>query len=121
MTEKDQSAAALAMIKAVYNDGSAEIGETKYVFTKMIHKNRRSVFAFYSAHAPAIQTGDFRFLDTPEFDRIEGIVNNHVTVNDSALAKIPQHWDDHAGEYLLFIQTALSVISYPFLAGGRTG
>lgn len=117
----DQASAAQAMIKAVYDDGKADIGENSYVFTNMTHKNRRAVFAFYTGCTKQIQSGDFGFMDTPEFDRIEKIISDHVTVDDSLLSKKSTHWEQYPGEYVLFIQTAMPVISYPFLAGSRTG
>ena len=36
------------------------------------------------------------------------------------VSKLPKHWDENPGNYLLFISTALGAMSYPFLAGGRT-
>lgn len=120
MAEKEQIEAGKAMIKAVYEDGMADINGTEYVLTKMVHKDRRSVCAYYTTVAPLLQTGQYSFMDTPEFERIEKIIENHVTVDNSLLSKLPNHWDDNPGNYLMFISTALGAMSYPFFAGGRT-
>lgn len=120
MANNDQVEAAKAMLKAVYDDGFAEINGTKYTFTKMTHKERRSVCAYYTTVSPLIQSQQYGFMDTPEFERVEKIIEGHVTIDGSALSKLPEHWDRNPGDYLMFITTALGVISYPFFAGGRT-
>jgi len=112
---------ALAMIKAVYDDGVAEINGRSYEFSKMRHNKRRSVFAFYTSIAGQLQTGSFSFLDTPAFNSVEKIINDVVIFNGSALSRLPEHWDEYPEDYITFISTALGVISYPFLRGSDTG
>lgn len=112
---------AKAMIKAVYEDGEAEINGRKYAFTKMVHKDRRKVFAFCSRIQAQLAAGDFSFLDWPDFEPVEKVVNDHVLYNDAALSRLPTHWDKYPGDYLPFIGTALSTISYPFTAADSTG
>lgn len=122
MRDESQTAAALEMIKAVYDDGKAEINGIEYTFTKMTHKNRRSVCAYYTTVAPALQSGQFGFMDTPEFERIEKIISDHILVDGSQLTKVAEtHWSDHPENYLMFISSAMGAMSYPFLAGSRTG
>lgn len=112
---------ALEMIKAVYDDGIAEINSREYQFTKMRHNKRRSVFAFYTSIANQLQTGSFSFLDTSAFNQVEKIINDSVLYNGSALSRLPEHWDEFPEDYITFISTALGVISYPFLRGSSTG
>lgn len=112
--------AAKAMIKAVYNDGEAEINGRAYQFVKMTHKNRRKVFAFYTRIQRLMQIQDFSFLDWPDFEPVEMAINNAVTFEGSLISKLPTHWDEHPEDYIMFITTALPVISYPFLAGNGT-
>lgn len=111
----------MEMIKAVYEDGFAEINEREYHFLKMRHQQRRSVFAFFSSIQRDIQRQDFSFLDDPRFKNVEKIIEASVTFDDSLLAKLPNHWDEHPQDYLTFVSTALAVISYPFMPASATG
>lgn len=119
MNENTQQA--MEMVKAVYDDGIAEINGRGYEFTKMRHNKRRSVFAFYSSMAEQLQSGNFAFLDYPAFTPIEKIINDSVMFDGSLLSKLPEHWDEYPEDYVTFIATALGVISYPFLRGSNTG
>lgn len=110
----------IAMIKAVVDDGIAEINGRSYRFTKMLHKQRRKVFAFYTKHAGSVERGDFSFLDSPEFVAVESVINDHIAYDESLLSRIPAHWDSYPEDYVLLIATALAVISYPFLVGAHT-
>lgn len=118
----DQENAARAMIKAIYEDGEAEINGRVYTFNKMTHKQRRKVFAYYTHVAAAVQSNDFSFLDTPAFEPVEDAINKAVSVKGSLLSKISDaHWLDYPEDYITFIGTAMGVISYPFLQGSSTG
>jgi hypothetical protein len=110
------------MIRAVFEDGEATLdsGNT-YVFTKMTHKERRKVFAFYTHIAAQVQTQDLSFLDAPEFEAVEAIVNKRVTYAGSLLSVLGDaHWDKYPSDYIPFITTALMVISFPFFPAGPT-
>lgn len=111
----------MEMIKAVYDDGFAEINEREYHFLKMRHQQRRSVFAFFSSIQRDIQRQDFSFLDDPRFKNVEKIIESSVSFDDSLLAKLPNHWDEYPQDYLTFVSTALAVISYPFMPASATG
>lgn len=120
--EKQQAEQARALVKAVYDDGEAAINGRVYVFTKMQHKKRRKVFAFYTRVAGQIQANDFSFLDSSDFERVEQVINDAVTYNDSLLSRLgDSHWEKHPDDYLTFIGMALAVISYPFLPANPTG
>lgn len=108
---------ALAKLKAVYDDGFAEINGTKYEFTKMTHNQRRKVFAFFSGVQNQVTVGDFSFLDRPDWQAVENVICDNVLVDGMQVSKRPAHWDNHAGDYIIFITTALGVVSYPFLQG----
>ena len=119
MTQEEQ---ARAMIRAIYEDGEAEINGRVYRFTKMTHKQRRKVFAFYTSVARDVERNDFSFLDSDRFAAVEDVINKSVTYNDSLLSVLGDtHWEKYPDDYLQFIPTALGVISYPFLAGADTG
>ena len=119
---KQDQEAARAMIQAVYMDGEAEINGRKYRFQKMVHKDRRKVFAFYTRIAEQADRGDLSFLDDPSFAPVEEIINNSVAYNDSLLSRLgDEHWEKYPDDYVTFITTALTVISYPFFQGASTG
>ncbi len=124
MTPEDNitpEARAAAMIKAVYDDGEAEINGRSYVFTQMKHKDRRKVFAYLTHVMPQLRINDMSFLDSPEFESVEAVINKSVTLNNSLLSVLGDaHWDEHEGDYLPFISTALQVISYPFMNAAPT-
>ena len=117
----DQREQALAMIKAVHDDGIATINGRDYTFTKMVHKQRRKVFAFFTKVQDMMTRGDMSFLDWDEFERVEAVIASVVLFNDSALSKLDTHWDNYAEDYVPFITTAMGVISYPFLSASHTG
>lgn len=108
------------VIKAVYDDGFVEIHGREYHFLKMRHQQRRSVFAFFSSIQRDIQRQDFSFLDDPRFATVEKIIGDAVTYEGSLLSKRPGHWDDYPQDYLIFVSTALAVISYPFMPASDT-
>jgi len=63
---------ALSMLKAVHDDQSATLPSGReYTLTKMTHKQRRRVFAFFTKKQREIQNGDFSFLDSPDFEPVE--------------------------------------------------
>lgn len=108
---------ALDMLKAVNDDGEAEINGRSYVLTKTVHKKRRKIFGFYTKHQKQIVASDYSFLDTPEFEVVEEIINNMVTFNGSLISRLPNHWEDYPEDYVWFVVTMLGSISYPFLRG----
>lgn len=116
----DDSKKALAMIKSVVDDGCATINGRDYEFTKMVHKERRKVFAFYTKIQNEVASGSMWFLESPEFETIESIINGRVLYNGQSLSKLGNHWELYPEDYVLLITTALGVISYPFLQGNAT-
>ena len=105
---------ALEMLKAVYDDGQAEIHGRAYELTKTTHKKRRKVFAFFSKYQKQIFSSDYSFLESEEFEHVEGLINNLVLFKGTLLSRIPDHWEKYPEDYLLFVTTMLGVISYPF-------
>jgi hypothetical protein len=117
---QEEKKKALSMIKAVYDDGIAEINGREYKFLGTTHIKRRRVFAFYSSLQQTIKSGDMRFLDSPEFVPVEKVINEMVEINGSILTKSPDHWEEFPEDYMQFISIAMGVISYPFLRGSLT-
>lgn len=113
--EQIQAQEAKAQLKAVYEDGYADINGRRYEFAKMRHEKRKSVFAYFTSIQAQMQVGNFSFLDTAEFNRVFKIICDHVTFDGSALSKLPDHWDDYPQDFMMFATAAMGVISYPFL------
>lgn len=110
---------ALGQIKAVFEDGVATINGRDYVFTKATHKKRLKVFSYFTGIKGMIEKQDFSFMGNDDFDAVMDIIENLVTFDNSLLSKRPQHWDEYPQDYMMFVTTALGVISYPFLQGGH--
>lgn len=114
---KEAQRKSMENIKAVFDDGHAEINERSYKFTVMTFSERRTIFAYMSSIKPLLAVEDFSFLDDPKFKEIEkNVIFKRVTVEDMALSK-KNVFEDYPEDYLMFISTALMVISYPFLKG----
>lgn len=119
--KKEEQSNALSQIKAVYEDGEMTLpsGNT-YKFTKTKHKHRLKVFSYLTSIQNQMASGNMAFLDSKEFDNVYDVISNLVTFNDSLLSKLPEHWEEYPEDYILFITTAMSAISYPFLKGSLT-
>lgn len=116
---KEQQEKALAMIKAVYDDGFAEINGNRYEFAAMTHKKRRKVFAFFTGIASELSRQSLEFLDTERFEEIEKLMFDYVLYDDVQLSKQPDHFESFPGDYIMLITTALQVISLPFMGGSN--
>jgi predicted SnoaL-like aldol condensation-catalyzing enzyme len=122
MTGKTKVEEAQEQVQQVYKDKEATLPSGKtYVLTKMTHINRRTVFAFFTHIQDDLRRGDLWFLTSPEWAKVEAILFNVITVDDSLLSKKPDHWDEYPEDYILFIQTMLPVVSYPFMRGVTGG
>ena len=116
-TEANTAEKAKAMLKAVHDDKCAEINGREYHITKINHIKRRKVFAFYSHIQHAVAKGDFWFMESDDWRDVEKVIENAVTFDGDLLSKRQGHWDEYPEDYLLFVQTMLGALSYPFLSG----
>jgi len=101
------------MIKAVYEDGEAEINGRVYTLTKTTHKKRRKIFAFFTS----VKEGDFSFLESKEFEEVEKVISNIILFDGDLLSRLPDHWETYPEDYILFVSTMMGALSYPFLRG----
>lgn len=115
MTPQEQREKALDQIRAVYNDGEAEINGRIYKFHRMQHVERRKVFAFYTSVQSQINQGNFSFLDTPQFAATEDVMSKNISFDGVTLDKARDHWDEYPEDYIQLVATALGVISFPFI------
>jgi len=112
----------LDMLSTVHEDQEATLPSGRsYQLTKMTHNQRRRVFAFFSKRQSEIQTGDFSFLDSEDFEPVEKVIMETVLYEGGQLSKSPAHWDDYPEDYIVFTVTMLGAISYPFLKGSLGG
>jgi len=114
---EEKAAQAQAMMKAVHEDQCAEIHGREYHLTSLTHVKRRKVFAFFTHVQNELQRGDLWFLESPEWAEVEKVINNCVMFDGDLLSKRKEHWDEYPEDYMLFIQTMMGAISYPFLSG----
>jgi hypothetical protein len=113
-TEKDK---ALKMAKAIHEDKCATINGRDYVITNINHIKRRKVFSYFTHIQGDLSRADMWFLDSSDYAEVEKVIMSVVTYDNEALSKRSNHWDEFPEDYILFIQTMLPVISYPFLKG----
>ena len=116
---KEKQQKAMAMIKAVYGDGFAEINGNRYDFAAMTHKKRRKVFAFFTGVASDLSRQSLEFLDTERFEEIERVMFDYVLYDGVQLSKQPEHFESFPGDYVMLVTTALQVISLPFMGGSN--
>lgn len=112
---EEQRKAALAQIKAIYEDGEAEVNGRPYKMHKMQHMERRKVFAFYSAVQAQLSANNFAFLDTPGFAEVEKVMWSAVSLDGELISKRRDHWEEYPEDYLSLVAAAMGVMSYPFL------
>ena len=114
-TPEQQAEAARAMIKAVHEDKCATINGRDYQLTSINHIKRRKVFAFFSRIQGDLQRGDFWWLDSKDWAEVEKVIENCVTYNGDLISRRERHWEEFPQDYILFVQTMLGALSFPFL------
>lgn len=115
LTNEEKRAAAMAQIRGVYEDGEAEINGRTYKFHKMVHVDRRKVWAFFSSVQHQLSAGNFLFLDSPAYAQVEEVMWKGVSFDGSAISKLRDHWEEYPEDYMKLVSTAMGVMSYPFL------
>ena len=121
MNLEEQQAAAREMVKAVYEDGTAEINGRHYVFGKVHHQQRLAVFSYFTSIKHKVTVGDFSFMTTKEYNKALEVIQKNVTFEDSALNRQEGHWDKYPEDYINFVITAFGVFSYPFMPASAMG
>lgn len=115
MNAQEQRAAAMAQVKAVYEDGVAEINGRKYKFHRMQHVERRKVFAFYTSVQRQLAAHDFSFLDTPGYAAVEEVMWSNISMEGLTINKARDHWEQFPEDYVSLVAVAMGVMSYPFI------
>jgi hypothetical protein len=115
MAVDDQRQEAMAQVRAVYEDGEAEINGRKYKLHKMQHVERRKVFAFYTSVQHQMQAQNFIYLDSPAFSAVEAVMWGAITFEGELISKRRDHWEEYPEDYLQLVSVAMGVMSYPFI------
>lgn len=115
MTPQEQRDAALAQIRAVYEDREAEINGRVYKLHQMVHVDRRKVFAFYTSVQQQLQVQNFAFLDTPAFAQVEDVMWKNISFDGALISKLRDHWEEYPEDYMQLVSVAMGVMSYPFI------
>ena len=111
---QEQREKAVALIRAVYEDGKAEINGRTYKFHKMAHVERRKVFAFYTSVAPQLRGENMAFLDTPQYAAVEEVMWSNISFDGITMNKLRDHWEEFPEDYIQLVSTAMGVMAYPF-------
>lgn len=115
MGMQEQREKAMSMVRAVYEDGVAEVNGRKYKFHKMTHVERRKVFAFYTSVQRQIGSQDFSFLDTPQYANVEEVMWSNISLDGVMVSKARDHWEEFPEDYINLLSVAMGVMSYPFI------
>jgi len=107
--------AAMSQVRAVYEDGEAEVNGRVYKFHKMQHVERRKVFAFYTSIQQQMQDQNFSFLDSPQFAPVEQVMFSNISFDGNLVGKLRDHWEEVPEDYLQLVSVAMGVMSYPFI------
>ncbi len=108
-------------VKEWYESGEMTFEGRSYKFLKMNYKKRRHIFGYLTSIMPMVEKNDFSFMEEGgKFDDIEQRVFSNMSLDGTALDKIPNHFDDYLGDYTQFILFAMAVISYPLKPAART-
>lgn len=110
-----------AMVRKIEdNDNAITLKGIAYKFHRFRHKERVRVFGFLTSVTPLLEAGNFEFLTSDSFERVEKIISDNVTVDGMSLAKLVDHWEDNPQNYIPFFTIALQFVSYPLLKGDLT-
>ena len=105
-----------AKLNEMLEKNGFDIGENKYRFAKMPFKKGRKIFSYMTIIAPMLDRNNLSFIDSEKFeDEIEPVLFKHLLVNDCLLSTLPDHFEEHTGEYEEAIVAAIQGFSAPFL------
>ena len=105
-----------AIIKAIIDDGSMTINDNEYKILKFNHKTRLEVLEFITKMSDGSES-----LGGSGWQFTEKLMSQRVTFDGIQVSKLADHWEEHAEDYMTYMQYMLQVVTYPFLTGKRTG
>ncbi len=105
-----------AIIKAIIDDGCMEINGNKYEIMKFNHKTRLEILEFIHKMDSGLE-----MIGGNGWQFAEKTMSSRITFNGMQVSKLKEHWEEHAADYMTYMEYALQVVAFPFLSGKRTG
>jgi hypothetical protein len=104
-------------LKKIHDERTIEVNGRAYTFGAVPFREGRTVFAFMQKYKESISSRDYSFVDEPEFQKIEKIVESRVLYNGMQLSKLQGHWDEYTQDYVELMSSMIMVFSFPFMPG----
>jgi hypothetical protein len=111
---KTQRTEVLKQLEDWSTNSAFNVGENEYKISKLSHQFRLEVVAIYSQIESNIMTGNYGFLMNKEFKDVMKKVDEKILFENSQISKLPNHFEEHAEDYLDYVAISMKVISYPF-------
>lgn len=96
------------------NNSAFKVNDNEYKISKLSHQFRLEVVAIYSQIEANLTMGNYGFLMNKEFKEVMKKVDDKILFENSQISKLPNHFEEHAEDYLDYVAISLKVISYPF-------
>ena len=96
------------------NNSAFKVNDNEYKNSKLSHQFRLEVVAIYSQIEANLTMGNYGFLMNKEFKEVMKKVDDKILFENSQISKLPNHFEEHAEDYLDYVAISLKVISYPF-------
>lgn len=109
----------LSQIKAVYDDGFAEINDREYHFSKFRHNQRMTVREYIGTHQDKLKRGALAY-GSKEYKEVEKIMMDNMIHQGMQLSKLPDHWENYPEDFDMVFATFIKVAIYPFMRGSNT-
>lgn len=99
------------LLKAIIDDKCAEINGRKYILLNIGIRSSLKIFSYYTTVHVLFENSNYSFLDTDKFLEIEAIIFKHTSFENSVLSE--KHFEKYKGDYILYITTMLTAMSFP--------
>ena len=106
------------LLKAINDDGYAEINGRKYDLLTFNHADREKIFSYYTTVNFLFENGNYSFLDTDKFQEIKLVIFGHTLFEHDVLSA--DHFDKYPQDYILYVVTMLSAMAFPFFPESLT-
>lgn len=113
----EQEKRARDLVVDIAKEGKMTLNGCEYVLTNATHKSRLAVFAFFTKIMPYLAEANFDFINLPDWEKVNGILETLWVVDGFSISKLPNHWDEHPENWAKFVQLGMQVVAYPLLQG----
>lgn len=111
---KEQREEILKQLDEWTKNSAFTVNDNEYKISKLSHQFRLEVVAIYSQIEANITMGNYGFLMNKDFKDVMKKVDDKILFENSQVSKLPNHFEEHAEDYLDYVAISLKVISYPF-------